>query len=97
VGENYKNVNAEAEVILDTTDKLTFKITKAGDNVPVQIRVAPEIMRLRGDRTNRYAVRVFFAKRDMMVVQLKDTGFGEFYPSTYRIYEECVDFSGWEQ
>lgn len=97
VGENYKKVNAEAEVILDTTDKLTFKITKAGDNVPVQIRVAPEIMRLRGDRTNRYAVRVFFAKRNMMVVQIKDTGFGEFYPSTYRIYEECVDFSGWEQ
>lgn len=97
VGEHYKKVKAEAEVILDTTDKLVFKITKAGDNVPVQIRVAPEITRLRGDRTSRYAVRVFFAKRDLMVVQIKDTGFGEIYPSTHRIYEERIDFSAWEQ
>ena len=97
VGEHYKKVKAEAEVILDTTDKLAFKITKAGDNVPVQIRVAPEITRLRGDRTSRYAVRVFFAKRDLMVVQIKDTGFGEIYPSTHRIYEERIDFSAWEQ
>lgn len=96
VGEIYKKVNAEAEVILDTTEKVVFKIIKAGDNVPVQIRVAPEITRLRGDRTSRYAVRVFFAKRDLMVVQLKDTGFGEFYPTTHRIYEELIDFSGWE-
>ena len=96
-GENYRKVYGDAEVILDTTDKLVFKITKAGDNVPVQIRVAPEITRLRGDRTNRYGVRVFFVKRDLMVVQIKDIGFGEFYPASHRIYEEMIDFSGWEQ
>lgn len=95
-GEFYRNVDAVAEVILDATDKLTFKILPAGAVAPTQIRVAPRAPELRGDRTNRYRVRVFFAKRDLMVIQLKDTGFGEFYPPTNRIYEDIVDFSSWE-
>lgn len=95
-GESYRSVNAVAEVILDTTDKLTFKILPAGAVAPTQIRVAPKSPELRGDRTSRYQVRVFFAKRDVMVIQLKETGFGEFYPPTHRIYEEIVDFSQWE-
>ena len=97
VGELYREIDARAEVILDTTDKLTFKILSAGVVTPKLIRIAPNIPELRGDRTSRYEIRVFFAKRDLMVIQLKETGFGVFYPSTNRIYEELVDFSQWEQ
>lgn len=96
-GEDYRTVNACAEVILDTTDKLTFRMLPAGGVTPRQIRVTPNLPGLRGDRTSRYEVRLRFAKRDMAVIQLKETGFGAFYPSTYRIYEELVDFSHWEQ
>ena len=96
-GEAYRDVSARAEVILDATDKLTFKLSPAGGATPKMIRIAPDIPELRGDRTNRYEIRVFFAKRDLMVIQLKETGFGAFYPSSYRIYEELVDFSRWEQ
>jgi len=96
VGEAYPEVNAGAEVILDTTDKLTFRVLEAGETSPRLLRVAADIPELRGDRTSRYEVRVFFAKRDLMVIQLKDTGFGVFYPSSHRIYEETVDFSHWD-
>ena len=96
-GELYREIHAQAEVILDGTDKVTFKILPAGETTPRLVRIAPEIPELRGDRTNRYQIRVFFVKRDTMVLQLKDIGFGTFYPSTYRIYEEIVDFSHWEQ
>ena len=96
VGEAYRKVNARVEVLLDATDKLNFRILQAGAAEPVQIRVAPKISDLRGDRTNRYQVRLFFVKRDVMVIQLKETGFGDFYPSEHRIYEEVIDFSQWE-
>lgn len=96
-GEFYREINARAEVILDATDKLTFKMLPAGHTTSKLIRVAPNIPELRGDRTSRYAIRLFFAKRDLMIIQLKETGFGAFYPPTYRIYEETVDFSHWEQ
>lgn len=96
-GEYYRKVDARAEVIFDVTDRLTFKVVPAGETTPRILRVAPGNPELRGDRTSRYGVRVFFAKRDVMVIQLKETGFGEFYPSSHRIYEELVDFSHWEQ
>ena len=96
-GEVYGKINARAEVILDATDKLTFKILPAGQTTPKLIRVSPNLSEVRGDRTSRYEVRLFFAKRDLMIIQLKETGFGAFYPPTYRIYEETVDFSHWEQ
>lgn len=96
IGESYRRVNAKIEVLLDATDKLNFRILQAGATEPVQVRIAPKITDLRGDRTNRYQVRLFFVKRDVMVIQLKETGFGEFYPSEHRIYEEVIDFSQWD-
>ncbi len=96
MGAAYREVDAKVEVLLDTTDKLTFRILSAGEGTPRLIRMAPNLPGLRGDRTSRYEIRVFFVKRDMMVIQLKDTGFGAFYPSSHRIYEELVDFSHWD-
>lgn len=97
MGEFYYRVNTQADLIFDGTDKLTLKVLLAGETTPKIIRFAPGLSDLRGDRTNRYCLRVFFVKRDLMVIQLKDIGFGVFQPSSYRIYEELVDFSRWEQ
>lgn len=92
-GDIFQKVYGTAEVLLDSTDKLTIKVLRAGLGTPVILRVAPKNLELRGDRTNRYQVRLFFPKRDLMAIQLKETGFGEFYPATCRIYEEVVDLS----
>ncbi|MBQ8314341.1 MAG: hypothetical protein IJX95_01190, partial [Lachnospiraceae bacterium] len=96
-GSFYREVNVRLDLIFDGTDKLTLKILPAGETTPKFLRFSPELSELRGDRTGRYCLRVFFVKRDVMVIQLKDTGFGAFYPTSHRIYEEVVDFSRWEQ
>lgn len=96
-GSFYREVNVRLDLIFDGTDKLTLKILPAGETTPKLLRFSPELSELRGDRTGRYCLRVFFVKRDVMVIQLKDTGFGAFYPTSHRIYEEVVDFSRWEQ
>ncbi len=96
-GTLYRDVNAQLDLIFDGTDKLTLKVVPAGETTPKLLRFSPELSELRGDRTGRYCLRVFFVKRDVMVIQLKDTGFGVFYPTSHRIYEEVVDFSRWEQ
>lgn len=96
-GAFYREVNVQLDLIFDGTDKLTLKVVAAGETTPRLIRFSPGLSELRGDRTDRYCLRLFFAKRDLMVIQLKDTGFGVFYPTSHRIYEEVVDFSHWEQ
>lgn len=96
-GDFYKDVHTQLDLLFDGTDKLTLKVLPAGETTPRLIRFAPGLTGLRADRTNRYCLRLFFAKRDLMVLQLKDLGFGVFQPTSHRIYEETVDFSHWEQ
>lgn len=93
VGQSYQLAKNEIEVLLDTTDKLSFKVVPAGGGSSFMLRIAPRDLELRPDKTNRYQVRMFFVSRDCMAIQVKDVGFGEFYPSTHRIYEELVDLS----
>ncbi len=93
IGEHYREVQTEVEVLLDTTDRVSFKIVPAGRGKEFLLRVAPGDLELRSDRTSRYLVRVSFVRRDCMVIQIKDVGFGEFYPASHRIYEELVELS----
>lgn len=92
-GEKYTEVHKELSVILDSVDKLNFRVTPVGTAKDYQIRIVPGQLQLRSDRTSRYAVRVFFTGRDRLVIQIKETGFGDFYPSNNRIYEEIIDLS----
>lgn len=91
-GEFYRRVQAEAVVLFDSAGKLTFKFVPAGGEAFL-VRVAPKGLELRPDRTSRYLVRIFFVRRDCMAIQIKDIGFGEFYPPSHRIYEELADLS----
>ena len=96
-GTAFRDVYAEAVVLLDTVDKLAFRVVKVGTDREYLIRVAPRDLRIRADRTSRYEVRIFFVKKTQMVIQVKDLGFGEFYPSTSRLFEEIIDLSQLEQ
>lgn len=92
-GTEYSKVQSEVTVILDSVDKIAFRVTPVGINKDYYLRVSPSALELRSDRTSRYEIRVFFAGKDKMVIQIKDTGFGDFYPSKHRIYEEILDLS----
>lgn len=93
VGEPYEQIHAEVEVLLDATDRISFQIIPAGREKAFLLRVAPEGLEVRPDRTSRYLLRVSFVRRDCMVIQIKEIGFGEFYPPSHRIYEELVELS----
>lgn len=96
-GEAFQDVFAETDVLMDTIDKLSFRLVKVGTDREYLIRVAPHDLLIRADRTSRYRVRVFFVKKTQMVIQIRDLGFGEFYPSGNRLFEEIIDLSQLEQ
>lgn len=96
-GETFGQIHSEVTVLLDTVDRLTFRVTKVATDREYQLRIAPGDLTVRADRTSRYAVRVFFVTKTQMVIQLKDLGFGDFYPSTGRLYEEIIDLAQLEQ
>lgn len=96
-GSVYSEISTEVTVLLDTIDRLTFRITPVGSTKNSLIKATPGKLAMRSDRTNRYLVRVFFVTVDRMVIQMKEVGFGDFYPATDRIFEEIVDLSQFEE
>ncbi len=44
----------------------------------------------RTDRKARISMRIRFAGADRCIITVRDKGFGEMFPSSYRIWEETI-------
>lgn len=90
VGDNWKTAGANCTLILDQCNELEFTVSDA-----VHKDTVLEIMTLDGPvrkerRSTRLQLSLHFISRDMAVVKLKDIGFGEFYKTNYRVWEQIL-------
>ena len=89
-GERWKNAKATTVGILDATDEIYFTVYNA-----VRKETRYTIMNLknlhrRENKTTRVAVKVTFLDRDTAVCTVTDLGFGQFFPSSYRVWEKII-------
>ena len=89
-GDCWKTAKAGCTLILDQCNELEFAVCDA-----VRKDTMLEIMSLDGPvrkerRTTRLQLSLHFISRDMAVVKLKDIGFGEFYKTNYRVWEQVL-------
>lgn len=90
-GSRWKEVDSSIDIIPDNEDEIqliarNFLLHEAKSH----------ILSLNGftDRENkmtRFTVRIRFANKNTCIVTLKDNGFGEFYPSSNRIWERYIN------
>ena len=78
------------EDILDGSDELEFLVSDCIKRDSVQ-----EIVRLdspvrREERTIRLEVTLRFEDRSLAIVKIKDVGFGDFYKTNYRVWEQIL-------
>lgn len=90
VGDNWKTAGTNCTLILDQCNELEFTVSDA-----VHKDTVLEIMTLDGPvrkerRSTRLQLSLHFISRDMAVVKLKDIGFGEFYKTNYRVWEQIL-------
>ncbi len=90
-GSRWKEADSSIDIIPDNEDEIQI-ITR---NFLLH-ETKSHILSLNGftDRENkmtRFTVRIRFASKDKCIVTLKDNGFGEFCPSTNRIWERYID------
>lgn len=90
-GSRWKEVDTGIDVIPDDEDEIQI-ITR---NVLLHEAKA-HILSLSGfigreNKMTRFTVRIRFADKDTCIVTLKDNGFGEFCPSTNRIWERYIN------
>ena len=90
-GSRWKEVDASIDVIPDDEEEIQI----IARNVLLHEAKA-HILSLNGftgreNRMTRFTVRIRFAGKDTCIVTLKDNGFGEFCPSTNRVWERYID------
>ncbi len=81
---------AAVQLILDETDELKFQIEDVRTRETMQCTVKPEGLRIRENKTIRLEVRVMFLDYETLVIKVRDIGFGEIYPATYRVWEQLI-------
>ncbi len=90
IGESWEKINAKCVVILDDCMNLEFLVTDAIKRESIREILTLDGLRLRNDKTTRLEITLSFMERKVAVIKIKDIGFGEFYPTNYRIWEQII-------
>lgn len=97
-GTLWSDVDSSVDVIPDNEDEIQITIQ---DVLKHEIRA--HMLSLSGfagreNKMTRFTIRIRFADRNTCIVTLKDNGFGEFCPSSNRVWERYIKMEGsvWE-
>ncbi len=89
-GTPWWQVNSDITVILDATKDLDFTVKNLLKREPIKEVIHIDNLMERENKTIRLSIQLHFVDRDTAVLTIRDTGFGEFYKTTYRIWEQTL-------
>lgn len=90
VASPWYDVDKRLEFILDEEEEIEIVTRNIGKKEPIRQMIALEGLPNRPNKMTRVEVRAKFVDRNTCVITVKDQGFGEFYPSTNRIWEKVI-------
>ncbi len=89
-GTPWWQIDESITVILDKTKDLEFTVVNLLKREPIKEVVHMDGVMERENKTIRLSLNLHFVDRETAVLTIRDTGFGEFYETTYRIWEEIL-------
>ncbi|MCR5154221.1 MAG: hypothetical protein K6B75_05165 [Lachnospiraceae bacterium] len=89
-GTPLKVAKAKMQVILDGCDELSFKVDDLRSGGVTAFSVKPDLLPPRENRTVRLEITVSFLDYETLVIKVRDIGFGNIYPATYKVYEQII-------
>lgn len=90
IGQKYYEATADINVIMDDTNELDFVIQNLLKKDSLCAIMTLDTLNVRQDRTVRLNIKLRFAERDVCIITVRDTGFGEFYENNHRIWEQVL-------
>lgn len=78
------------QVILDDTPEMKFQVedVRRGESIVCAFR--PDNLWVRENKTMRLEIELKFLDYENLVIKVRDIGFGEIYPATYRVWEQLI-------
>lgn len=89
-GTLWYQIDRELDMIPDGDQELELHIKNASTKEKTVHFIPMEGIVGRTNRRARIGVRIRFAGADRCIITIRDKGFGEFFPSSYRIWEETI-------
>lgn len=81
------------EFVLDNTNEVEIVVRDEFKNTKKSYIIALDFYTNRPNKTTRVKINVKYVNPKVCVVKINDLGFGEFYKSTYRVWEKVFDFN----
>jgi hypothetical protein len=90
LGTPWWQVNEAITVILDSTNELELTVTNLLKREPIRETLRIDGLMERENKTVRLSIQLHYVDRETAVLTVRDTGFGQFYETTYRIWEQTL-------
>ena len=89
-GELLEEAKRQVQVILDDTLELRFRVedVRKGDSIVCTFQ--PDHVAVRENKTLRFEIEACFLDYETLVLKIRDIGFGEIYPATWRVWEQLI-------
>ena len=85
------DAGAEIQVILDDAKEMKFQIEDVRKGKVMHCTLHPEEFIYRENKTLRLEIKVRFLDYETLVLKIRDVGFGDIRPATYRVWEQIVN------
>lgn len=90
VGEPWRTGGGECTLILDQCNELEFTVNNAiRRDALIEVMILDGPIR-RENKSIRLELKLYFMDRDTAVVRIRDTGFGDFFKTSHRIWEQVL-------
>lgn len=90
-GTPLNRAGAEIQVILDDTKEMKFQIEDVRTAEAIHCTLHPEEFYYRENKTLRLEIEARFLDYETLVLKVRDVGFGDICPATYRVWEQIVN------
>lgn len=89
-GTSWYDAKREFDVMLTKNNTFILNIAPVDGSKTRLAKISLEGLKVRGNKTNRVGLRFFMEDSQAVQIEITDKGFGEFFPSTGRIWRECL-------
>lgn len=89
-GTNWYDAKCEFDVMLTKNNTITLNIAPVDGGRTRLAKISLEGLKVRGNKTNRVGLRFFMEDAQAVQIEITDKGFGAFFPSTGRMWRECL-------
>lgn len=92
-GTSLNRATAHIQVIPDDTKEIKFQIVDVRTAESINCTLHPEEFHYRENKTLRLEIMAKFLDYSTLVLKIRDVGFGDICPATYRVWEQIVNLS----